>query len=144
VEPLDISVFARRQIASRLGELSRRLETALSRREQETVHDLRVAIRRFSEALKVFRSLLPEAETKRVRKRLRKIMTAAAEVRDRDIALQFCKKAGLSEEAALWRRLARDRARAERRLAKRVRKLYEAGLIDKWGERLGSPGGASS
>jgi len=136
-ESLDISSFARRQLALRLEELSRQMEAALARREKKTVHDLRVAIRRFSEALKVFRSLLPEAEAKRIRKRLGKVMDAAAEVRDRDIALQFCKKAGLSEDDALWRRLARDRAKAERRLGRRIRKLHQAGLLPQWKDLLG-------
>ncbi len=135
-ESLDIAGFACRQLASRLEELRRQVEVALGRREQKTVHDLRVAIRRFSEALKVFRSLLPETEAKKVRKKLRKIMDAAAEVRDRDIALQFCGKAGLTEKGKLWRRLARDRAKAEKRLARRIRKLHDAGWLEQWRERL--------
>ena len=135
-EALDIAGFARRRVASRLEELRRQVQAALGRREEKAVHDLRVAIRRFSEALKVFRPLLPETEAKRVRKKLRKIMDAAAEVRDRDIALQFCKKAGLSGKGKLRRRLERDRAKAEKRLARRIRKLHDAGWLEEWRDRL--------
>ncbi len=142
-ESLDISTYARRQIAARLDDVAGHLRATLTRREKETVHDLRVAIRRFSEALKVFRSLLPEREAKKVRKTLRKVMDAAAEVRDRDIALQFCKKAGLTDEDELCRRILRDRARAEGRLEKRVRRLHEADLIEEWRGRLGLSGEAS-
>src|SRR5262249_30985804 len=55
----------------------------------EAVHDLRVAIRRFSQALAVFKASFRRKNLKKIRKSLKPLMTAAGEVRDCDIALKF-------------------------------------------------------
>ncbi len=53
--------------------------------EPRAVHQMRVATRRASAALRVFDSMLPDREVRRMRKRLRKIRRAGAEVRQCDV-----------------------------------------------------------
>jgi CHAD domain-containing protein len=55
----------------------------------EAVHDLRVAVRRFRQILKVLKPWLPEEESRLLRRELKELMARAGEVRDRDIALHL-------------------------------------------------------
>ncbi|MDE3167410.1 MAG: CHAD domain-containing protein, partial [Acidobacteriota bacterium] len=83
----------------------------------DPVHDLRVAIRRLSRCLRAFAPVYPGNSAKRIRRSLRELMQAAAEVRDRDIAAQLLLEAGTAESAGPLRHLASQREEAARRLA---------------------------
>ena len=72
-----------------IGKLAFEVLNTVRTADAETVHDLRVAIRRFNQSVAVFGSLLPKREVKRIRKRLRRVMESAGAIRDRDIALEF-------------------------------------------------------
>ncbi len=84
--------------------------------DARTVHDLRVAIRRLSQCLRVFHELFPEKEVERVRTRLRRIMKLAADVRDQDVAIDLLRQAGAAPDSTLLVGLARRRKQAERNL----------------------------
>jgi len=108
--------FANEQIASRLGTLTFQVRRTAKVRDAESIHDLRVAIRRLSQSIMLFSTLLPKDEVKRIRRRLNGMMDAAAEVRERDIALQFLDEAGVSPDDPLRARILSERALAERAL----------------------------
>lgn len=132
----DIRTFAYLQVQSRLEKLDAELLRVAAAPSEEAVHDFRVSIRRFSQGLIVFGSLLPSDVVRKMRKRLRKLMKLAGEIRDRDIALEFLKDAGLSERDALWKRLARDRRESQARLVKKARRWSEAGRLRAWRDKL--------
>src|SRR4051812_33950274 len=58
----------------------------------EAVHDLRVAIRRFSQGLALLKHHGWSHEIKSIRKRLDELLTAAGPVRDCDIAIKLIAK----------------------------------------------------
>jgi CHAD domain-containing protein len=81
--------YAADQTVRLLERLAFQLAAARHSYNPETVHDLRVAIRRFLQALAVFKAFFHRKGLKKIRKSLKALMTAAGEVRDCDIALRF-------------------------------------------------------
>jgi CHAD domain-containing protein len=128
--------FAAEQVSSRLGRLVFQLRRNGKSLDADTVHDLRVAIRRFNQSLRIFGALLPRREAKKIRKRMRRLLDSAADVRDRDIALEFLKKAGLSDNTALWSRLTHERKQAEDALAEAIRTYGNKKSYSKWRSAL--------
>lgn len=130
----------RAYVAEQSAALLRRLVFRAKRVEKlpdaDAVHDLRVAIRRFTQCLRVFAQFFPGAEAKKIRRRLQKVLRLAAEVRDRDIALALWKEAGLPS-AGVAARLARERKQAGERLVEGLRRLEERNFSRKWRRRLG-------
>jgi len=55
----------------------------------EAVHDLRVAVRRFRQVLKILKPWLPREESHLLKAELKELMKRAGDVRDRDIALDL-------------------------------------------------------
>ena len=62
--------------------------------DEKAVHKMRVAIRRFQQALRLFRQYLKNRGVKYVKTRLREIMQIAGELRNRDIGIQLLEAAG--------------------------------------------------
>ncbi len=128
--------FARDWAASRLGRFVFEVRRALKSADADSVHDLRVSIRRLSQCLRIFPEFFPAPETKRIRRRLRRIMKLAAEVRNRDIAVELLAKASLGSRSSLVARLAEDRKLGERALAAELRRLARRDFSSKWRARL--------
>jgi len=133
----DIAGYARQQISARLGRLAFEAHRTARSMDVEAVHDLRVAIRRFSQSLLVFRSLLPKRSVKRVRKRLKRIRDVAGRVRDLDIALALVTSQGLDPAGPIASRLAAARKQAEPALAEELRRFAGSNLSEKWRVALG-------
>ena len=116
---------ATRTGVKRTAELLRRLDkqarAALKSDTAESVHDLRVAIRRFVQALRVFKSLLPAKERKQVRHRLKMVMARAGAVRDCDITLHLIEGQRHSA-AALKTRCEAERHTAAHKPARSLRR----------------------
>jgi CHAD domain-containing protein len=112
---MTVEAFAQ----TKLDLLRRRLDYQVRRARKlsdaRSVHDLRVAIRRYGQGLKLFRELLPDQETKKSRRRLRKILKAAGAVRNLDIALDLMREARCRDEG-LRRRLMNQRREARKAL----------------------------
>jgi len=104
--------------------------------DADAVHDLRVTIRRFTQSLRVFASLLPQRQARKVRKRLRRLMTAAGQVRDRDIALGFLDKAGWPARSPIRARLARERKEQGQALAELLKRWNKRNFSVKWRSSL--------
>jgi CHAD domain-containing protein len=128
----DIAGYAKEQISARLGRLVFEIHNTAKTLDVEAIHDLRVAIRRFSQSLAAFTPLLPKQQVKKVRKRLRRLRNAAGEVRDRDIALALLAGEGFKGEDGLCVRLVEERKQAERTLVEEVRRWTGSNLSEKW------------
>lgn len=113
--------FARAQALARLDEVRRQMLRVRRDPDPDAVHDLRVAIRRFSSVLQVFPECFSPKRAAKGKKRLKRILKAAGEVRDRDIALELAAKADENGDGRAAE-LERERKAAARRLRKAVAK----------------------
>lgn len=132
--PLDD--YARAQAKARLRKLAQQVERASAQPDPDAIHDLRVSIRRFGQCLRVFGQFFPSRKRKRVRKRMRKVMDLAAEIRDRDIALELLAQAGVPREAEVARMMAAQRASAEDALVGAVRRWQGKDFAARWRAQL--------
>ena len=86
---LPLGSFCRKEARARLRDVQREMRRAREDQQPDTVHDLRVSIRRFSTVLQVLPECFPAKRSQKARKRLKRILKAAGAVRDRDIALSL-------------------------------------------------------
>jgi len=128
--------YAALQGATRLDRLAYELGRVGKSADPEAVHDLRVAIRRFESCLRLFRDYFPGKEAKKIRKRLRDMMDLAGEVRDRDIALDLGRQAGLASESGLLGGWAKQRKQAAQELSSALKRAVKNDLSTKWRSRL--------
>jgi len=128
--------YAQWQAASRLDRFAYELGRANKSTDPDAVHDLRVSIRRFASCLRLFRTYFPKKEVKRIRRRLKGILMLAGEVRDCDIAIELCQKAGIPADGEPTMEWAKRRGQAARKLAPALKRAVKADLSDKWRSRL--------
>ena len=128
--------YARLQTAILLRRLAYQLNRAARNSDTESIHDLRVAIRRLSRCLRVFAPFFPGDSWKKVRRQLAELMEAAGNVRDRDIAVLLLAEAGLPPRAAVATRLAAERRKASRELLLEIRRWKARSFSRKWRSRL--------
>jgi CHAD domain-containing protein len=104
----------------------------------DDVHHLRVAVRRFTQALTAFDSCFPAQELKNIKRRLKKIMGLAGDVRDCDIAIDLLSRSKAAPAALLA--TFRDRRKgAERELAGALRRWTQRHSYSKWEAALKGP-----
>jgi CHAD domain-containing protein len=136
--------FAVEQTERLLRRLAYQAGRAAKSPHPNEVHDLRVAVRRFTQALSAFGSCFPPKEVKRIRRRLKKFMGLAGDVRDLDIAIGMLSKSKAAPGAFLtaFRKRRRD---AERILTAALKRWSDRGSYSKWRRELLSEvrGGAS-
>lgn len=128
--------YALEQGSTLLRRLAFRISRAPKLQDPESIHDLRVAVRRFQQYLRVFHQFFPRGEMKRIRRRLRKIMNLSAEVRNRDIALELLRQAGAPADGNLRTKLARQRQKTVRHLAGGLEEWRGRDPSRKWRLRL--------
>jgi CHAD domain-containing protein len=120
----EAEVKARERLRTLAASLSR---TVRFPGEAESIHRLRVSIRRFTQVLRVFDgppgSSIRFGHSRKMRRRLRGLMDLCGAVRNCDIAVEVLEAAGVPADLALDKRLRQRRARAGRELAK---------LLDDW------------
>ncbi len=127
-----IGAYSREEISARLGNLVFQVHAAAMRSDADEIHDLRVTIRRLAQSLLVFSSLLPKAKTKRIGKRLSKVLDMAGAVRDIDIALELLDGAGVASGDPLRKRLLKNRKRVEKELIGRIKKWSQSDFSARW------------
>ncbi|MGA3016982.1 MAG: CHAD domain-containing protein [Bryobacteraceae bacterium] len=93
------------------------------------IHDLRVAIRRFSQVLSACKACFPLRPVRKMRRRLKPIMTLAGEVRDTDVALQLIAAAGAG---SLEAKLRARRNTAARSLLASLKDWTARKSVSKW------------
>ena len=128
--------YAVEQVSNLLGRLVFQAHRAARSHDPESIHDVRVSIRRFNQAARVFGQFFPNREVKKIRRRLREIMDIAAAVRDRDIAIGLCDQAGLAETAPLRRTIAVERDAIEGELRSLLKRFEARGYSTRWRARL--------
>jgi CHAD domain-containing protein len=132
----------RRHVHSQTSALLRRLAAQVDRAaasDADSIHDLRVAIRRLSRCLLVFSAFYPGRSWKTLRQRLRVLMDAAGAVRDYDIAVELLGQAGVTPGVALVKSLAAGRLQAGEVLALELHRWRGADCLRKWRGRLELP-----
>lgn len=112
--------YARAQVDARRERVREEWGRAAVNPDDDAIHDLRVAIRRLSQAYRVFGPLVPGKEAKRARKDLRPVRKLAGDVRDCDIAIELLREAGLPDESKVIADLANRRRKRMDKLARRL------------------------
>ena len=130
-------LYARAQVFTLLRSLEARMHEAAKLRDVDSIHDLRVAIRRFQQGLQIFRQFVSGGHRKKIRRRLRKIMQLSGEIRNRDIALDLLRQAGLPARSTVPARLLRERKQFQNELLALFDRWGKRNLSRKWGSRLG-------
>ncbi len=135
-----IERFAAEQVTSRLGRIVFEVKRCAKSLDAANVHDLRVAVRRFNQSLRSFASLLPRGEVKRIRRLAKSVMELSAELRDRDVALEWLAAAKVSPRAAVRSRIAARRREVEKPLADLLRRMSKRDFSSRWRSRLNLDG----
>lgn len=129
--------YVRLQTSALLRRLAYQTNRAHRGADEDAVHDLRVAIRRLNRCLRVFSQFYPGKSWKKIRQRLKAMMKAAGEVRDRDIAARLLRDAGMPAEAPVFRVLEEERAHAARQLIAEANHWRRHNFSREWRAELG-------
>ena len=124
--------FASAQASRLLGKLAFQVRHAAKRPNEEAIHDLRVSIRRFSQSVREFRQFFPRRQTKKILKQLDKVMDLAAEMRNRDIAIELIGGEGGAAGSAFAANLAEEREEAKRNLTRALVHWRRRDFSRKW------------
>ena len=132
--PSPMELFAIAKFEELIDSVVFALHDALRLHEADAVHRMRVSIRRLQQALRLFELYLKPSGVKRVRKQLKKAMTAAGDFRNHDIAIELIEKSGKDIPAIRTARAASKKAfRATLRL------ITKKDLGVEWRAELGLP-----
>ena len=99
---------------------------------EEPVHDMRVAIRRLSQALRTFSALFPAREARTMRQALKPALAAAAVARDLDVGIELLHKEELPAEHPLLAKMGAERRRAGLALVGQLYLLRAEELSASW------------
>jgi CHAD domain-containing protein len=119
-----------------LGRLVSQIQRTLRSPGVDEVHDLRVAIRRLDQVLRVFKPQFRGKEAKRVHRELKKHLSLAGDVRDLDIATGLLAKSKLSEAAGLRSKFDGRRNESAQALNARLRDWTKRRTAAKWRRKL--------
>ena len=132
----NIRKYALDQTRALLRRLAYQANRTVQNGDADCVHDLRVSVRRFGHCLRVFAQFFPHQKEKKILRRLRKLMDLAAEVRNRDVALNLLGEAGVPAGSAMEKHLAEERAQAERELLALVEAWQHRDFSRRWRAQL--------
>src|SRR5271168_3579893 len=97
-----------------LHKLDLQLRRALKSQDAHQIHDLRVATRRFSQALRIFKSCL--GNTNSIRARCDSVMKLSGKVRDLDIAMTILRDEHGTKAADVLAGIEQQRVRRAKKL----------------------------
>src|SRR5215813_5157646 len=130
--PEAMDKFASVQVTRLLGKLVFQVRRAAKHPDEEPIHDLRVSIRRFSQCLREFRQFFPRHESKKILKQLGTVMDLAAEMRNRDIAIELIADQAGEAGTELLTNLRREREQAKRKLTRVLVQWRRRDFSRKW------------
>lgn len=133
---LKIRRYAALQAGLRLDRVAFEVNRARKNADPDTVHDLRVSIRRFVSCLKEFDQFFREKEVRKIRKNLGGIMSLAGSIRDRDIAMELAGMAKLPPESPFLAALAQQRREQMDQLALTLKPWAKQNRTVKWRQQL--------
>jgi len=136
--------FAAEQADTRLGRLAFQINRTMKCRDADSVHDLRVAIRRFSQALRVFKPYFRGKEVRKIRRELTEMMDVAGEVRNSDIALNMISKSRASDTTGVRPKFEKHRQDSERALVGLLKHWVDRKSSLKWRGTVASAGNTNS
>jgi CHAD domain-containing protein len=102
----------------------------------DAIHDLRVSIRRLSHCLRLFERFFPRGGAKEIRRDLKALMAQAAQVRNRDVALDLLQRAGIRPASAILAKMEQERKREHRLLVDALKHWSRRGSFKKWRSQL--------
>ena len=124
------------QASTQLRRLAFQVNRTARRSDPDSVHDLRVSIRRLAQCLRIFGQFFPLERGKKLQRKLSAVMDLASAVRDRDIAMELLAAAHIPCDSALVQGLSQERAGAERSLVDTLQRWSRRGFQKKWRSRL--------
>jgi CHAD domain-containing protein len=124
--------FAGQNAVRLLGRLAFQMNVTRKSPDADAVHDLRVAIRRFAQPLSVFKPCFHGRETRKIRRRTKKLMILAGAVRNCDVALKLLSKSRSSQAADLRPKLQSQRKESERVLIGALKRRIERKSSLRW------------
>jgi CHAD domain-containing protein len=128
--------YARLQAAVLLRRLAFQVDRAAKFGDAGSIHDLRVALRRFSRCLRVFAQFFPGHAWKKIRREIAGLLDAAGAVRDCDMALALLHEAGIQGQAGIVAQVVAKRRKASRELSRKIRQWPNGNFSRKWRSRL--------
>ncbi|QOY85358.1 CHAD domain-containing protein [Paludibaculum fermentans] len=135
------SEHARETLRQSIGKLEEQIVVTLKDTSEDPVHDLRVSIRRVSQALRTFGPLLPGKSARSMRKALKPALDAAAIARDHDVCEALLVKCGLPEGHPLLVSMKAERDSAALALLGQVYLLLSTGAPGVWHQRVAAIAG---
>jgi len=123
---------ARNLLSKATTRLDREIERTIADPGEDPVHDMRVAIRRLSQTLRTFESLLPSREARTMRKALKPALAAAAVARDLDVGMELLRKEELPAAHPLLAKMSGERRRAGLGLIGQLYLLRAEDLPNAW------------
>jgi CHAD domain-containing protein len=122
----------RSQTSARLKKLDGEVRNvARQPKSADSIHDLRVSIRRLKQELEVFAEWFEAEHVKTIRRHLRKLMNRCAAVRNCDVAIEVLQAAGC-QSPQLSSRLEKERRAAAGTLARKLEHWRSAERVREW------------
>jgi CHAD domain-containing protein len=131
--------YARISLAQLLARVTSELERAADHPDADSVHDVRVAIRRANQAMHVFAGLVPHHAARHVRRRLQTVLEGASAVRDCDIAMELYSEVRLPTSHPAWEDVRAARVMAETDFLQHVRESVLEARSNHWQSQLDLP-----
>ena len=135
-ESTPIGAYAQQQCRTLLRRLAYQVNQTIRLGDKDSVHDLRVSIRRFTQCLRTFPQFFPKGEAKKIRHKLKTIMQAASAVRDHDITLDLMKDAGISKKSKVASGIDKQHKQAKKELMDAIRRSSRDNFSRKWRTKL--------
>ena len=129
--------YATGQASDLLRRMAFQANRVCALKHADSVHDLRVSIRRLTQCLRAFGQFLPQGRSRKVRQQLKAALDLASQVRNRDIALGLLRRVALPPESSLLETLTAERTQAGRALVAELKLWEKKGVQKKWRSRLG-------
>jgi len=132
--------YAMRQVEKHLGRFEAHVKAVLSAPSPDAIHDLRVATRRLSQALRVFRDALPEGVPNQIRGQMSEIRQEAGAMRDGDVMAGLFRSLKLGPTHRVFREIAQQRTAEEQKLKDSLAALAATGYRETWRAALSAHG----
>jgi CHAD domain-containing protein len=134
---IPVRDYAAEQTSMLLRRLAFQASRTARMADVDAVHDLRVALRRLTQCLRLFSQFFPRERNKKIRQRLEAVMDLASEVRNRDTALQLLAGGPPLPDSTLAQVLSHERSEAERSLVTALQRWNRRSFHKRWRSRLG-------
>jgi CHAD domain-containing protein len=133
---LSVHDFACRTLSERLDKLDKEWASCADKLDADAVHDIRVALRRFGETLRLFKKHFSSVERSQVRTELRGIMRLTGNLRNTDITLASFTDTDIPVRDQIKLIMQNARATAEAALAAALAVGHRTDFAGRWRRAL--------